>query len=157
MKFTNDDIELSIEVDAKLMTKLANTAKKKLPNEYGGILIGKYSSDQKTVLIEDTILPKKYTSSAVSFNRGIEGLKDQLTKHFTSEANLIYVGEWHTHPNGRPIPSGTDRIAMAEIARHDQVFIKNPILLIIGLTKTKADFKFYVFYKQTLYDYKEKT
>ena len=65
----------------------------------------------------------------------------------------IYVGEWHTHPDNEPTPSTTDIRALEEIANHHKVKIKNPILLIMGIDKTKKELGFYVHFKNKIYKY----
>ena len=103
------------------------------PKEFGGLLIGKYSDDFKTCIIETTILPVKYKSSRYGFERGKKGLKSKLTEFYNSEPRLIYVGEWHTHPDSLAIPSSKDKTAMKEIEDNNDVNITSPLLLIIGL------------------------
>jgi len=144
---------LSVEVKQELLDELYRTGMKHYPKEFGGLLIGYYSDDFKTCFIETTILPKKYESSRYFFERGKEGLKLNLTKFYNSIPRLIYVGEWHTHPEGIPSPSGTDMNAMIEIGESDDVNIENPLLLILGINPSKMDAGAYVYSKKKLLRY----
>lgn len=155
MKFINTKLNLKIDIDDGLIYRLIQFGKKHYPKEYGGILVGRYVDSDSMVLIEETVLPKKYKSSQYVFERGAEGLRKSLTKLFRNEPSLIYVGEWHTHPDGQPIPSSTDLEAMKEIVNHAEVFIKNPLLLIIVITNKKFDFKFHVFHNNNIYGYQK--
>jgi len=153
LKLTCTKIGLSVEVKQELLDELYRTGMKHYPKEFGGLLIGYYSDDFKTCFIETTILPKKYKSSRYFFERGKEGLKLNLTEFYNSIPRLIYVGEWHTHPDGIPSPSGTDMNAMIEIGESDDVSIENPILMILGVSKTEMKLGTFVYLNNKLIKY----
>ncbi len=135
------------------MTELCRLGSEHYPKEYGGLFVGRYVSGNKEVIIEQTILPKKFKSSAFSFERDIEGLRMTLYQFSNQSPSLIYVGEWHTHPDGKPITSSTDASALRKIASHHDVSIENPILLIIGITRQFCEFGFHVLYKDNIHRY----
>lgn len=153
MRYKCKDIGLSIVIDDKLMAKLFRLGSKYYPKEYGGLFVGRYVNDNTEVIIEDTVLPKKFKSSAISFERGVQGLRAILQRFFNKAPSLIYVGEWHTHPNGQPIPSATDSSALRAIAAHYEVAITNPILLIIGIRNGHHELAFYVLYQNKIHRY----
>lgn len=130
--------------------------REKYPNEFGGLLLGRYSHSNRRVEIKDFILCKSYKSSRYFFERGIEGLKEQLLKHYNSIPSLIYVGEWHTHPDNPPIPSQTDLSAMRMLVANKNVLITNPVLIIFGISSRLASLKIYLFYDNNLIEYEEK-
>lgn len=146
---------MSLEIGDKLLASLYNHGKEHYPNEFGGLLVGYYSENGKTVIINNTILPEKYKASKYVFERGITGMKEKLEVLFKKVPSSIYVGEWHTHPDNPPIPSSTDVNAMNEITNHKDVSIKNPVLLIIGYNKKKIELGFYVQFKNKLYKYEQ--
>lgn len=45
-----------------------------------------------------------------------------------------YLGSWHTHPRGTPIPSGTDSVTARLMARQEDLELPNPLLLILSTT-----------------------
>jgi integrative and conjugative element protein (TIGR02256 family) len=153
LKFVNSEIGLSIEIQNGLVNMIQQVGLAHYPKEFGGILIGQYTDDKLTVNITDTILPSKYYSSPVSFDRGAEGLEEKLLALFTAEPSKIYVGEWHTHPNAAPYPSGTDIRALQQIVTADSVNIYNPVMLIVGLTQTKVELGFYVYLNNQVHRY----
>lgn len=155
MKLTNKRLKLRIEIRDDLLTQMVERGQNFYPKEYGGILVGRYVDSDRLVIIEDMVLPKNYRSSAYSFERGNKGLKEALAKHFESNPSLTYVGEWHTHPNSSTTPSTTDTNALRQIAQHDNVFIENPILVIIALTRRGHEFGFYVWYHNRVCCYEE--
>ena len=155
MRFVCKQIGLSIIIDEKLIGDLSRLGFQHYPNEYGGLLVGRYVKNNEEVIIQETVLPIKFKSSEFSFERGTEGMRETLTAFFEKSPSLIYVGEWHTHPNGRPVPSHVDFSALQAIAEHDEVLIKNPLLLIISLTKTSFKLGFHVFFQNKIYAYEK--
>lgn len=122
-------------------------------NEIGGFLIGYYSSDLKTLQINDFIIPKKYESSSHLFERSIEGVFNIFKEIFKSKKQY-YIGEWHTHPNGISMYSNTDLNAMKEIAGDENVIIENPILLILSINKKRNyEYSFYLYVNGKLIKY----
>lgn len=155
MKLTNKTLKLSIEIRDDLLAQMVAHGQKFYPKEYGGILVGRYVDNNSLVIIEDMVLPKNYKASAYSFERGNKRLKKALVRHFESTPSLTYVGEWHTHPNGSTTPSETDTNALYQIAQHHNVFIENPILVIISLTRRGHEFGFFVWYHNRVYSYEK--
>lgn len=123
------------------------------PNEYGGLLVGRYSASMNMVTVNNLILPREYSSSRFHFNRGVKGIKKILEYYYKKTPPLFYVGEWHTHPDSAPVPSPTDFNAMRDIVASPQVQIENPILLIMNITKQTYDLRSYLFFKDKLYEY----
>lgn len=148
-----DKIGLSLEVDKELLSKLLEIGKTHYPMEFGGFLIGYYSKENEHLHITDTILPKNYQASKCSFERTTKGIENEFTEYYNGLPRKIYIGEWHTHPNNTPIPSLTDISAINVIIKNKDTSIANPVLLIIGYSKTNVDFGFYVWFENKLYKY----
>lgn len=153
MKFSNHDINLHLEIREALLDELYVQGLSHYPKEYGGLLIGRYTADHSTAVIEKTILPKRYKASRYYFERGSEGLKEELEALYQQEPKLFYVGEWHTHPDGPVDPSGRDKATMAQLVKEENVFIYNPILLILALKKTGYKVGAYVQHNDRLHEY----
>lgn len=149
----NKEIKLSISIDETLLIELTEIGKKHYPNEFGGFLIGYYSDDLKQLNITDSIQPTKYKASKHQFERDTIGINETLKSHYEQVPKKYYVGEWHTHPDNIPIPSTADIKALNEILKHKDTSIQNPTLLIIGYTKKKVEYGFYVHFKNKLYKY----
>lgn len=116
------------------MKKLVFKEKKKLPNETGGILIGSFDMERKKLFILDTIIPKDNLEFPASFFRGIDGLKDELSRIKKITANMLtYVGEWHSHPNNCSIkPSEADLELLSWLSNNMSVEGLPAIMLILG-------------------------
>ena len=143
MKFVNKETGLGLIISEKLVEEIADNGIKKYPNEFGGLLLGRYINNNKIVVIEESILPKKYASSRYYFERGSVGIKEILVAKYNATPSLKYVGEWHTHPDGPAKPSTTDLKAMRELANDSNVFITNPVLMIMEIWKTSYKMELY--------------
>jgi len=148
-----EKIGLSIEADDELLNSLVEKGKSHYPNEFGGFLVGYYSDDNRHLHITDTILPKSFKASKYSFERSTKGIEKKLGTYYKKTPQKFYVGEWHTHPDNSPIPSLTDISAINAIINNKNACLANPVLLIIGYSKTKVDFGFYVWFVNILYRY----
>lgn len=145
--------DLRIKIKKSLITKIGKIATQHFPNEFGGFLIGRYSTDLKSVEIDDFILPKKYKGTPTLFQRSTDEITSLFRKEFELN-NRYYIGEWHSHPNGSTMYSQTDLNAMIETVNCSTVTIKNPILLIISINNKKMnDFTFYCYSDKKLYNY----
>lgn len=155
MKLIKKHNDLNLYIEEDLIEEIGAIALKHYPNEFGGFLVGKYSSDFKSVEITDVILPKKYKSTPTLFLRSTDGLEGVFQKLF-EEKQEYYIGEWHTHPNGSSNYSTTDLDAMIENANCETVQIKNPVLLILNITKSAVrDFTFYYYDNEKLISYEQ--
>lgn len=148
-----EKIGLSIEAEDELLNSLVEKGKSHYPNEFGGFLVGYYADDNKHLHITDTILPKSFKASKYSFERSTKGIEKKLGNYFKETPKKFYVGEWHTHPDNSPIPSSTDISAINAIINNQYACLANPVLLIIGYSKTQVDFGFYVWFENKLYRY----
>lgn len=148
-----EKIGLSLEADDKLLNSLVEKGKSYYPNEFGGFLVGYYSDENRRLHITDTILPKSFKASKYSFERSTKGIEKKLENYFKETPMKFYVGEWHTHPDNSPIPSSTDVSAINVIINNKNTYLGNPVLLIIGYSKTQVDFGFYVWFENKLHRY----
>lgn len=156
MKYINKENGLELIIDEVLIKSLYESSLNHYPNEFGGLLTGNYSPDKKTVFINQSIQPIEYKSSRYSFNRGSRGLKSLLQKLFKMRTSQYYIGEWHSHPDGSATPSETDLRAFIQITSHNEVYIENPVLLILSVSKSSYDYNFYLFLKNNFLKYENK-
>lgn len=84
--------------------------------ESGGILLGRRRGKHLEVLMATE--PSSYDKrSTYSFLREAAGHADVAQRAWLmGEHKIDYVGEWHTHPQGVPIPSGIDRAEWCKLA-----------------------------------------
>lgn len=90
-----------------------------LPNETGGVLVGYYDLNLKTVVIVDALPPPPDSKvTPHSFERGTSGLAEKMHDISMRTAGVVgYVGEWHSHPDNFPaLPSTDDLIQLSYLA-----------------------------------------
>ncbi|MDR1729113.1 MAG: Mov34/MPN/PAD-1 family protein [Prevotellaceae bacterium] len=148
-----DKLGLSLEANDELLNSIVEIGKSHYPNEFGGFLIGNYSDDNKRLHITDMILPENFKASRYFFERTTKGIDKFLVNYYKETPKKFYVGEWHTHPDNSPIPSFTDISAINAIINNQNACLVNPVLLIIGYSKTQVNFEFYVYFENKLYKY----
>ncbi len=88
--------------------------------ETGGLLLGYVHRKRRTIYVTDALPPSPDSEGTpYAFKRGVKDYPRVLDEVSTYTGDLIgYVGEWHTHPRGRPALSDTDRRAIDDIRRH---------------------------------------
>lgn len=153
-KYSNSD-GLKIELPETIFRDIQKQVDKFYPNECGGIFVGTVTDDA-TATIKKMILPKKFRSTPVYFVRVTGFINKWLNGIFKKyNGEVIYLGEWHSHPNGSPTPSGTDLKAMQEISINPDIRIQTPLLLIVGYDKKKYEEIFYIYKTKQLIPYEQ--
>lgn len=128
--------EISVYIQDSVINIIESFKQKNMKDqEAGGILLGQVVGSN--IYILKVTIPNIFDkSSRCSFV--CDKNAAQLIIHYeflNSDKKTIYIGEWHTHPEDRPFPSGVDR----GMIKHQ--FIKNKlnepflILIIQGLTE----------------------
>lgn len=145
---------MKVRLPQQIFIVMQEQIAKHYPNECGGILVGHIEGDTATV--ENIIIPTRFLSSPVFFRRMASFINKCLQKIFKqSNGKTIYLGEWHSHPDGWPVPSSTDCQTMRKIAQHDGVRIQTPLLLIISYDRKIYNEKFYLFSNENMIPYEK--
>ena len=104
--------------------------------EAGGILLGRLISEAVDVVIDTVTVPGPTDRrSRFSFFRDRKRTQQEVTQAWSeSAATRVYLGEWHSHPEDCPEPSGQDlknwRL-ISERSKYEQNFL---LFLIVGRT-----------------------
>ncbi len=101
----------------------------RLPNESGGILVGRDGADTIEVVVAVGPGPGAIHRPAY-FRRDGDYAQGELDRHYVgSGGRHDYLGEWHSHPH--PVgPSGRDRRSMEWIAYNPDYDRAEPILIL---------------------------
>ena len=95
---------LSEKIVEKMVEECANAKGK----ETGGILAGYYTPAlDRAIVTELTGPPQDSVQSCWTFYRGVHGLHAWFMRLWRDKRHY-YLGEWHFHPGGSPVPSLTD-------------------------------------------------
>jgi integrative and conjugative element protein (TIGR02256 family) len=128
------DRRFGIHLPRRYLRILLEYAAKDYPKETGGILLGSYTpSLELAVVTEVTGPPDDSRKGRFGFWRGVRGLQSLVGRLW--KERQYYLGEWHVHPDGPPVPSGTDEEQMRAIAESPVYQCPEPLLLILGYTR----------------------
>lgn len=121
-------LDLWLSVDALATIEAASADK--YPLETGGILVGYRSGASQ--IIESAIGPgPNAVHDRYSFHSDHEWQCDQLDELFLqSKGRQVYLGEWHTHPEGNFRMSTVDRLTLARICRTKRSSAPNAFMVI---------------------------
>jgi integrative and conjugative element protein (TIGR02256 family) len=100
--------------------------------ETGGILVGYYTPTHDCAVV--TALsgpPEDSIHGPRLFERGTKGIQRWISRLWREQRHF-YLGEWHFHPGGAPVPSSDDREQMKRLSKDKKLKCPEPILLIIG-------------------------
>jgi integrative and conjugative element protein (TIGR02256 family) len=132
VEFSSGNGRFGLRLPHELVERMRLLCAKAGRRETGGILVGYYTEDLRTAVVtEVTAAPADSTAGFTRFYRGVRGLHAYLLRLWTRRRHY-YLGEWHFHPFAAPIPSGTDRLQMREIAGTPSYHCPEPILVILG-------------------------
>jgi integrative and conjugative element protein (TIGR02256 family) len=128
MNVTN--IKFTEEVAAKLLS-YRQTGKKP---EQGGILLGRLGTDGMVVVERITEPGVGDRFGRFFFDRCRKRAQKAVDRAWEeSSGKLIYVGEWHTHPEAHPRPSGRDLTMIRNMRIESKMHIDFLVQVIIGL------------------------
>lgn len=103
------------------------------PKETGGILLGYYDTNFRLVTICQASDPPPDSKHGYAyFDRGIVGVEETIMAGKIQSSALDYVGEWHTHPGGKPQASKNDIRQMQNFSQRRLYGVSSPILLVAG-------------------------
>ncbi|NQU25652.1 MAG: ThiF family adenylyltransferase [Candidatus Nealsonbacteria bacterium] len=108
--------------------------------ESGGILLGFVDDERKAVVVRATGPGPKAKKSAARFERDVDFVQaelEQAARDFGRRG--LYIGEWHSHLNAEPEPSGRDIMSMCGIAEASNYATRCPIMLIAGIDIDTAE------------------
>lgn len=106
----------TLVTDSCFLNEISRIRDSKIPNETGGVLIGSYDTARRIVYVVDTVpAPHDSVEWPTVFIRGSRGLRQDVERiRRLTDGQLVYVGEWHSHPPGvRGIPSSDDFTAFS--------------------------------------------
>lgn len=113
------------------LEQMTQEAERAFPHETGGILIGCVGKSGEPVVMA-VIGPGPNARHSLSRFLPDHGWQcTQIDMHYeSSHGGLVYLGDWHTHPNGSPYMSWIDKRTLMRIAQHSEARQTHPLMLI---------------------------
>lgn len=123
-----------IKISPILMEQLYSQRQAKLPNETGGALIGAYDFARNVCYIVYSIdSPPDSRGYPNAYIRGCKGLLENISKIEESTiGNLVYIGEWHSHPTVSTKASSDDVVLLKSIKDYTRSCGNPGCMLIVG-------------------------
>ncbi|MCC7536885.1 MAG: Mov34/MPN/PAD-1 family protein [Deltaproteobacteria bacterium] len=102
--------------------------------EAGGVLLGRHISGSGDIVVDEATTPQPADRrTRASFHRSREQHQRLIVDaHTRSQGTCGYLGEWHTHPEPRPSPSGVDLRDWRRRLRADAVDGRHVLFIIVG-------------------------
>ena len=115
----------------ELRDEMSMHARIALPNESGGVLMG-YDAGNG-VVVEAVIGPgPRALHEQAGFVPDYEFQQREISRVYeTSGRRHTYLGDWHSHPGGRPMLSRKDKRTLRAIAKHRPARAPNPVMVIL--------------------------
>lgn len=111
-----------------------NSYRQTSPTDYeaGGVLLGRIFSD--VISIDGISEPSSEDKSGRHyFFRNVKKAQRIVNDAWEkSNGEQIYLGEWHTHPESRPVPSADDRLLIKNMHNHTKMEIDFLFMFILG-------------------------
>ena len=107
------------------------------PMETGGLLVG-YRGPNETAVVTRIVGPgPNATHCAGSFEPDYDYQEAALKRTYLESAGVErYLGDWHTHPDGRAKLSSKDVAVLQRIAGHAEAGTSNPLMVVIAMDGT---------------------
>lgn len=117
--------------------------------ETGGLLFGERDDASQVIWVtEITGPPPDSEASEHGFICGVKGTEEANTeKRKRSRDSVAYLGMWHTHPGGAPLPSATDFGAMKRLLDRAPDAPGKLLMLIIGGSESRPLASGFIFKK----------
>ena len=102
--------------------------------EAGGVLLGRHILGGQDIVADLVTVPRiEDRRSRYRFSRAREQHQAVIDSVWQkSEKTCTYLGEWHTHPERSPVPSGVDRRDWRRRLREDQFYGAGLFFVIVG-------------------------
>src|SRR6266567_9327981 len=134
LRWQSESPRYCVVIRKQCIREMLALAQRHAPAEVGTSLIGRYSNDGwQAIVIGLAPLAQDSRGSRNEFYRGVKGLRKfyrRLFERFRRQRH--YVGEWHSHPDGPPSPSPTDKLNQDAIAKDHATDCPESILIILG-------------------------
>jgi integrative and conjugative element protein (TIGR02256 family) len=109
--------------------------REKKASESGGVLLGRFIKGSKDIVIDKVSVPMKGdVQTRYSFKRFSLLHQRMIDEEWSkSKQTCNYLGEWHTHPEYHPDPSGVDRKDWKRKLQKDSFSSRYLYFVIVGI------------------------
>lgn len=103
-------------------------------NESGGIILGGQSESGLDFIVKDLTLPSPTDDCGpYHYMRDKNAANELIAQAWEdSDGTINYLGEWHTHNEGRPHPSYVDGNLMHQVSENKSCLFDRAFMIILG-------------------------
>lgn len=117
-------------------------------SETGGILLGHHDHD--TVIVRHAGTPgPEAVQTPTYFLRDLAHAQS-LADHAYAQDHSVWIGEWHTHPTSRPVPSARDAATYCQLLNDAELAFHSFIAIILGLRAPHWDMTAWTCHNNTI-------
>jgi integrative and conjugative element protein (TIGR02256 family) len=121
-------------VNAAVLKSLEEEGHRRAPDETGGVLIGYWSTGSHEVVITNATGPgprAKHSKALYIPDREYD--QAMIAHHYAAAGRrLTYLGDWHTHPDGKAYLSDQDRRTLRQIAESPSARAPKALMAILA-------------------------
>jgi len=131
--------DFRVTVSEAVIETMRRLREQRAPNETGGVLLGSFDLSRRVLHVVAALpAPPDSRQSPTYFVRGAKHLKPLVEGiEARSAGSIIYVGEWHSHPDGAKVePSDDDEVVFKHLETHLDPTGAPYVMAICGATET---------------------
>lgn len=130
-------LEIGQHALTRMLAFVQSTPRK---TEAGGVLLGRYILESADIVIDEITIPmpgdRRSRSGFYRDHRRHQKVIDRAWRE--SGGTCAYLGEWHTHPESRPVPSDTDRREWRRKLKEDVFDSDRLYFIVVGIESLRA-------------------
>lgn len=131
--FCNHDSKLSVDISASTLADMQKLVAEKKGIETGGVLAGRRDEAGNITVTHASGPGPMAIHKPTEFHKDIDFCQQFLDKLLSeSGGDIVYVGEWHSHPASDNKPSGIDLMSLSQIASQTEYLTINPVMIIFS-------------------------
>jgi len=126
----------NINLSENVLYILNKYIQNKNQNESGGIILGWISNENDNdIYVTKLSLPTNFDKSSRYVFERDKHIAKIITDHefYNSNGKIVYLGEWHTHPDSNPSSSSVDIKMIKQQYKNNNISVDFLILLIQGV------------------------
>ncbi|WP_342560608.1 Mov34/MPN/PAD-1 family protein [Psychrobacillus sp. FSL W7-1457] len=131
-EYSNCTVEIKKQVLDEFKKYIQTKPSKK---ESGGILIGRYIKDTPNAIVDLCTTPQPEDRQKRYFFKRSKKYHQEILDLIWEKSNSTqnYLGEWHTHPELRPIPSSHDLKEWGNLLSKQNEDVRYIFFVIVGI------------------------
>lgn len=131
--YCNSNRKLKVAIKGDVLEYMKKLVNEKKGIETGGVLAGKIDKDGNIEILMASKPGPNAVHKMTGFRKDVEFCQNFLDKQYIeSEKEIVYVGEWHSHPALNNKPSGLDIKSLTEISEQKEYLTTNPVMIIFS-------------------------